>query len=320
MKITVILCTYNRCETLAKTLESLADSRLPVSVQWEVLVVDNNSSDQTRQVVADFCSRYPRRYRYLFEAQQGLSCARNAGIRDSQGEILVFTDDDIIVEPNWLSNLTSALHTGEWAGAAGRIIPVWMATRPAWLPTADPHAMGPFGEFDLETEAGQLSRPPYGANMAFRREAFEKHGDFRVDLGRSGSNLQGREDIEFTKRLMARGERLRYEPDAVVRHLIPESRTHRWYVLRWWYWFGRSEIADSGPPDAKWVISGIPLYLFHRFARWALQSMISIEARRRFSCQRNACYIAGTVVGCYRSPRRRGAGDCDPGTQSERTP
>ena len=319
MKITVILCTYNRCRTLAKTLESLADSRLPVSVQWEVLVVDNNSSDQTRQVVADFCRRYPGRYRYLFEAQQGLSCARNAGIRESQGEILVFTDDDIIVEPNWLWNLTSALHGGEWAGAGGRIIPVWLGPVPSWLQTAD---LGPFGAFDLGTEAGPLSRPPYGANMAFRREAFEKHGDFRVDLGRSGSNLQGREDIEFANRLLAGGERLRYEPDAVVRHLIPESRMDRRYVLRWWYWYGRSEIADSGPLDAKRAIKGVPLYLFHRLVRWMLQSMISIKARSRFSCLCKAFYIAGTAVGCYQWPRlqsARRAGACVPGTHSERT-
>ncbi len=299
MKITIILCTYNRCESLAKTLESLCASRFPVLVEWEVLVVDNNSSDQTREVVADFCRRYPGRFRYLFEAQQGLSYARNAGIRESQGEIVAFTDDDIIVEPDWIWNLTSALHVGEWAGAGGRIIPVWLEPPPRWLPTDDLSALGPFGAFDLGAEAGPLSRPPYGGNMAFRREAFEKHGDFRSDLGRSGSNLQGREDLEFANRLLARGERLRYESDAVVRHMIPESRTRASYVLRWWYWYGRSEIAESGPPNANWVIKGVPLYLLHRLVRWTLQSMISIEARLRFSCLCKVFYIVGIAAGCY---------------------
>src|ERR1019366_3158512 len=109
MKTTVIVCTYNRCQVLAKTLESVAASKVPDSVEWEVLIVDNNSSDQTREVVEDFCRRYPGRFRYLFERRQGLSSARNAGIRESQSEILAFTDDDATVEPDWLWNLTSAL-------------------------------------------------------------------------------------------------------------------------------------------------------------------------------------------------------------------
>ncbi|MGC2247271.1 MAG: glycosyltransferase, partial [Terriglobales bacterium] len=85
MRIALILCTYNRCEFLAKALDSIAASILPESVEWEVFVVDNNSSDQTREVVEGFCHRYPERFRYVIERQQGLSSARNAGIRESQG-------------------------------------------------------------------------------------------------------------------------------------------------------------------------------------------------------------------------------------------
>lgn len=324
VKITVILCTYNRCQILAETLESVGASRLPESVDWEVLVVDNNSTDQTRKVAEDFCRRYPRRFRYLFEGQQGLSFARNAGIRESQSEILAFADDDAIVEPDWLWNLTSALLEGEWTGAGGRIIPEWQGQLPGWLSTADPNTMGPFSAFNLGTEAGPLRRPPFGANMAFRREAFEKYGDFRADLGRSGGNLQGREDVEFGNRLLARGERLRYEPNAVIRHLTPESRMQKRYVLRWWYWYGRSEIVESGPPNAKWMIRGVPLHLFHRLVRWTLQWMISIGAPRRFSCQRNVWYIVGIAVACYRWPGHKNAqgaaATCVHGTDPECTP
>lgn len=320
MKITVILCTYDRCQDLAKALESLAVSRLPESVDWEVLVVDNNSTDQTRKVAEDFCRQYPGRFRYIFERQQGLSCARNAGIRESRGMILAFTDDDAMVEPDWLWNLTSALQDGKWTGAGGRIIPVWPGPLPGWLSTADPNTMGPFGAFDLGTEAGPLKRPPFGGNMAFRREAFAKYGDFRADLGRSGSNLQGREDVEFANRLLAAGEPLRYEPGAVVHHSTPECRMQKSYVLRWWYWYGRSEISESGPPEAKWGIRGVPLYLFRRFVRWALQSMISIEARRRFSCQLRMWYIAGMVVACYQWARSKNlqgaAAHCVQGTHT----
>ena len=116
MKISVILCTYNRCQSLAKTLESIAVSVLPESVEWEVVVVDNNSKDQTREVIEDFCRRNAGRFRYIHESQQGLSHARNAGIREARGEILAFTDDDIIVDNKWLHTLTTPLTSGEWAG------------------------------------------------------------------------------------------------------------------------------------------------------------------------------------------------------------
>jgi glycosyltransferase involved in cell wall biosynthesis len=304
MKITVILCTYNRCQLLAGALESIALSILPASVDWEVLIVDNNSSDQTREVAESFCRRYPRRFRYVLEPQQGLSCARNAGIRESQSEILAFTDDDVMVEADWLWNLTSVLHTREWAGAGGRIIPVWPGPLPGWLSTADPNTMGPFGSFDLGTQPGPLTRPPYGANMAYRREVFKKYGDFRTDLGRSGRNLQGREDVEFANRLITGSESLWYEPGAVVRHRVQQHYMEKQYVLRWWYWYGRTEVADVGPPPGKWLIRGVPLCLFRRFVRWTLQWLISVGAPRRFSCQRTACYIAGTAVACYERSRR----------------
>ena len=133
MTITLILCTYNRCRSLAQALESAAALRLPKPIEWEVLVVDNNSSDQTRHVVEDFRRRYPGRFRYLFEPQQGLSYARNAGVRQAKGDILAFTDDDVTVEPTWLQNLTACLHDGEWAGAGGRTVLAHPFSPPKWL-------------------------------------------------------------------------------------------------------------------------------------------------------------------------------------------
>jgi glucosyl-dolichyl phosphate glucuronosyltransferase len=109
MRITVVLCTYNRSESLAKALDSLAASDLPKNVAWEVLVVDNNSKDETRGVVAQFSQRHPGRFRYFFEPQQGKSFALNSGIRESRADVLAFVDDDVIVERGWLHDLTSVL-------------------------------------------------------------------------------------------------------------------------------------------------------------------------------------------------------------------
>ena len=302
MDITVILCTYNRCGSLKKTLGWIAASRLPETIEWEVLVVDNNSTDETRKVTGEFIQQYPGRFRYVFEGQQGLSCARNRGVRESKGEILVFTDDDVKVEPEWLWSLASPLRAGEWAGTGGQIAPLWSSPPPHWVSTSDTNITGPFAIFNLGAEPTELKRPPYGANMAFRREMFRKYGDFRLDLGRSGSNLQGREEVEFANRLLAGGERLLYEPNAVIYHTIPKLRMRKRYVLKWWYWYGRSEIAEAGPPTSRWSIYGIPLVFFRRMLRWMMQSVVSTEIQR-LSCQIYVFYIVGMAVACYESSR-----------------
>jgi glucosyl-dolichyl phosphate glucuronosyltransferase len=306
MNITVIVCTYNRCNLLAKTLDSIAAQTIPEPLKWEILVVDNNSSDRTRELVESFCVQDPARFRLVSEQEQGLSHARNTGIRNARGTILAFTDDDIYVEPGWLWNLTASLHSGEWAGAGGQIMPVCSGTLPNWLPIDDFRTLGAFAGFDLGAAAGPLTRTPYGGNMAYRRETFDKYGGFRVDLGRTGTNLQSREETEFANRLLAKGEKLRYEPTAVVRHSVPACRMSKSYVLRWYYCNGRSEIVDLGPPtDARWKLMGVPLYLLRRLARWILQWMVSIGARRRFTCRRNVWHLAGTALACYGHSRRQ---------------
>src|SRR5579862_7177185 len=102
MHITVILCTYNRAETLGKALDSVAAQNMPISLTWEVLVVDNNSRDRTREVVQQYAAKFPGRFRYFFEPAQGLSRARNAGIAQATGDVIAFMDDDVTLDCNWL--------------------------------------------------------------------------------------------------------------------------------------------------------------------------------------------------------------------------
>jgi len=304
MNITVIVCTYNRCQTVTKSLDSIAVQNVPASVEWDVLVVDNNSTDQTREVLEKYCIQNPR-FSYVFESKQGLSHARNAGIQKARGEILAFTDDDVTADSDWLWSLTSSLSSGEWSFAGGRIIPVWSGKLPDWISENDLATMGPFTGFDEGLESKALTRPSYGGNTAFRRELFEKYGGFRTDLGRSNNNLQGREDIEIANRLFAAGERLRYEPNAVIRHPVEEYRMTKRYVLRWFYWDSRSEIADKGPHSTRWNIKGVPLSFLRTLVRWAIHWAISTNARRRFFCQLQIWKLMGWAVGCYQESGRR---------------
>jgi glucosyl-dolichyl phosphate glucuronosyltransferase len=243
LKISVVVCTYNRCGSLVKTLQSLAASVLPDTTEWEVLVVDNNSNDRTREAIEGFCRNYAPHFRYLFEGQQGKSHALNTAVRQARGDILAFTDDDVVVEPAWLERLTAALERGPWVG---RVLPEATFSPPQWLALKGFYSMGGvLALFDRGDNPGQLDWAPFGANMAFRKEVFEKYGEFRTDLGPPPSELRG-EDTEFGYRLMDAGERLRYEPSAVAYHTVPASRIRKEYFLDWWFGFGRCSARKWG--------------------------------------------------------------------------
>jgi len=293
---------------LERALSSVAASTPPKSIEWEVLVVDNNSPDRTRDVVEDFCRRYPGRFRYLLERQQGKSYALNAGIPEARGEVLAFMDDDVTVESTWLQNLTAGLRSGEWAGAGGRILPQWPCAPPSWLPEKEWFGMAPLVMFDRGPEAGPLADPPFGTNMAFHRRVFEKYGTFRTDLGPGlNGKVRNNEDTEFGRRLLEAGERLKYEPTAVVHHSVPQDRLRRDYFLTWWFNKGRADVREAGvAADTKWFVSGIPLYLFRRLAVGILRWLVALDPSRRFSYRLAVWLTAGTMVESYRQSREVG--------------
>jgi glycosyltransferase involved in cell wall biosynthesis len=273
MHVTVILCTYNRDQTLGQALSSVAASIMPESVAWDVLIVDNNSTDKTKEVALAFCREHPNRFRYVFEAQPGKSFALNSAVRQARGDILAFTDDDVTVDSMWLQNLTHALENGQWSGAGGRILLEWPKSLPKWLTTDGPYARHGFPGFDQGLQCKRLSGPPFGANMAFRREMFSKHGWFRTDLGPNPQNQLHNEDTEFGRRLIAAAEPLRYEPDAVVQHPVPEDKLKRSNILKWWYNNGRGFTREF---DVQ------PAPIFFRIVWWILLWSVTVDARLRF--------------------------------------
>lgn len=304
MDITVILCTYNRCRTLADALTSIASSSVPAPVQWEVLVVDNNSTDQTREVIEDFRRRYPQRFRYLFEPRPGKSHALNSAIPVARGKILAFVDDDVTVQTTWLNNLTAPLLEDGFVGSGGRILPEQSFSPPAWLSLQDPHLMAPLALFDLGPGAARLAQPPFGTNMAFRREMFEKYGGFRTDLGpRPGSEIRS-EDTEFGSRLLAGGEQLWYQPSAVVYHRVPPNRVQRKYFLTWWFAKGRADVREVNVLALnKLCLFGVPLFLIRRLVVWSLHWMISVRPDKRFQHKATVWTKLGEIAECYRQSR-----------------
>jgi glycosyltransferase involved in cell wall biosynthesis len=308
MDLAVILCTYNRCESLKAALESVALSRMPDSVSWEVLVVDNNSKDQTREIVERVASQYPGRFRYFFEPRPGKSNALNASLHATDAGILAFMDDDVRVEPDWLCMLTRIFKDADYAGAGGRILPGSEFTSPPWLETSTPYALAPLAMFDLGPVAGRLEEPPFGTNMAFRKEVFARYGEFRRDLvPRPGSEIRS-EDPEFGMRVLKGGERLWYEPGAVVYHQIARSRLTPQYFLKWWFDKARADIREHGfPPGTRRFVAGVPLYLIRRLIVWTLRWLLAVRSGPRFSAKLDLWKVVGAIrESCDQS--RSGAG------------
>jgi glycosyltransferase involved in cell wall biosynthesis len=299
MNVTVVICTYNRCESLAEALESVAASKVNPSVEWEVLVVDNNSSDKTREVVNAFCARFPR-FRYVFESLQGLSNARNAGIREARGSVIAFTDDDVVVDSQWLDHLTAPMLNHHWAGVGGRVLPKWTHAVPNWLQLGGEDSLsGTLVMCDHGPVALELAEPPFGASMAFRKTMFEKHGLFRTDLGRRPNSLLSNEDTEFGRRLLGAGERLFYEPAAVLYHPVTEDRLRKECFLAWWFDKGRSGIREFGiEKDAKRSFLGVPLYLIFDLARGTVHWMLTVKPSARFFRKIAVWEVAGQIAEC----------------------
>jgi glycosyltransferase involved in cell wall biosynthesis len=273
MIATILICTYNRASLLGPTLDSIAALACPADLDWEVLVVDNNSSDETRQVVERRQGAYPVDLRYAFEPRQGKSIALNTGHGLARGEVIVYTDDDVRVPAGWLeAAVRPLLADASLAYTGGPVRPMWERQPPAWLEPA-----GNLGGTIAVKDHGDAAfvfedrrKTPLGVNMAVRRTLVGAIGGFRPDLGRKGKSLLGQEQAEFFYRSRAAGARGMYVPAMVLDHFVPASRLTHNYFRRWWYWKGISQARLHRIHDRTELgldlrvvrrLLGVPLYI-----------------------------------------------------------
>jgi len=299
--ISVIVCSYNRSESLKKTLNSLATLRTPFGEAWEMIVVDNNSIDDTAKVVKAFAATSHFIVRYLFEPNQGLSHARNAGIRAAKGEIVAFTDDDVTVDPCWLRELLTVFDQFRCVGVGGRILVSWDHQKPSWLETEGPHAIrsGALVSFDLGDKPRELTCSPFGANMAFRKTVFENYGFFRTDLGRRGNNLMIGEDSEFCDRLLRAGQKLAYAPAALVYHPIPRERLDKAHFQAHYFNYGNYVARLEGFRDNAKLWFGVPRYLFRSLLTYVCKWLFTFDSKGRFRSKLDVCECLGQISGSY---------------------
>jgi GT2 family glycosyltransferase len=297
--VSVILSTYNRAAHLRHALSSLCELDQSKIGAWELIVVDNNSSDDTREVVEEYQRTFPATLRYLFCGSQGKSHAMNAGIAAAQAELLAFTDDDVTFDHQWLNSIQEAMAEPGVMGVGGRIVPIWDRPPPKWYSEDGRYRlMGVIVKYDLGPAGRPVDStcPPLGANMAFRRAAFERHGMIRPDVGRFRRTMLYGEDTEFGRRLLAAGERIVYSPGAVVYHPVEPERLHKGYALRWYYYYGRSLARLDPPPPNSVRYLGVPRFLFRTLATNLLLWTASLMARRRFYYKTLAYLTWGSIL------------------------
>ena len=242
MKYSIVIPTFNRAEDLRGTLDSLAGLR--TASAWEVIVADNNSTDDTREVVAAAARTFTAELRYVFEREQGRSAALNTGIALARGEIIVTTDDDVRVAPEWLDTAGEALESLGCDYVGGRVLPIWGAPRPDWIPDHGGKQWAVIALLDYGPDPIPFftlaHRVPIGVNMAFRREAFARAGLWDNRVGRKKGTLLGQEVREWMMRARTAGLTGYYAPAMVVRHMIQRERLQKKYFRRWYYWNGVS--------------------------------------------------------------------------------
>lgn len=246
--LSVIICTYNRSSLLEDSLISYLETEFFDDPSVELIVVDNNSTDDTEKVVRRFMSRNLC-IRYVKEENQGLSYARNRGIEEAKGEVLAFVDDDVFFDKNWVSAVLEEFKKGEAPCCiGGKVVPHFENDMPGWIRRLPPDLrslvymyLGVPAEGDVENNFDYPDHP-FGVNMACRKSVFSEVGGFTVGLGRIGTNLLSGEETEFFYRVHRIGCGVKYVPRAKILHRVPEARTKpEWFILRQ-YWQGRSMV------------------------------------------------------------------------------
>lgn len=303
---TVAICTYNRSRWLRGTLRFACAQDYPQD-RWELLVVDNRSTDDTPAVVAEF-ERAPKTPRYLLEKSQGLSFARNRALREAKGEVVIFLDDDTEGRPDWLRHLMEPYRqdsAGRVGVVGGEIIPGFPDGLPKWLE-------GQWEPLKYRSDMGPLppNRLPMGANFSVRRTAALGIGAFRTDLGRKGEVLAGSEDHDFIRRVRATGLEVWYVPDAEIVHLIPGNRLTFRYAMRHAFDSSRSRVIEKAAQAGKgggWLASRMLVYSFYTVlcTLAALLCFVLLMPGRGKRLFTRASRAAGYVVEAWRQVGRR---------------
>jgi len=304
--LTVLIASRNGAKTLPGVLESCCVLERPRG-GWKLVVVDNDSSDQTKEVVSAFFSRLP--LVYVCEPTPGKNAALNRGLAEADGDLVVFTDDDTVLHPDWLFRMRAICDANPGFDVfAGRVIPRWQKTPPDWILN-----WVPLGCTFTVSNPGLPEGPigpghVFGPNMAVRKSVFDLGHRFSVRIGPCGKNYAMGSEAEFVHRVVRAGARCWFSPDAIVEHVIDEGHLNKPWVLRRAILFGRGcmrlDFLESPWSYERW--SGLRRELFGRLRHYAWQSFCAAMKRDQEKLFRNRWEFSfwyGQLVEAYKLGR-----------------
>jgi len=257
--VSVIICTRNRAAQLGEVLDSFCQLMVPPGLRWELIVVDNGSTDRTADVVAGYSARLP--VRCLREDRPGISNARNLGVSEARGDYICWTDDDVLLDPRWLAAYVEAFRRHpEAAVFGGRIHPVLAPPTPEWFakakdkwPITTVLAARDFGD-EVTPVTLEGGRTPYGANFAIR--AIEQREQlYNANIGASPTQSRIGEETDVIHRVIRGGGTGWWVPDSEVQHIIQPQRQTLRYIFRYYRITGESfaYLQDRQPDDTYFV-------------------------------------------------------------------
>lgn len=300
--ISVVITTYNRAVLLAAALKSIAASMIEERGAVEVIVVDNNSTDDTRETVATIqLDGFPFALRYVLESHQGLSYARNRGTDESTGTYIVFVDDDQLLDKDYLSYLVPAFQSTGAACVGGRIFYYDKGILPKWL-SPFLQSIGQFDDGEAVKILGPADKKLLGGNMAFLRHELINIGKYDVSLGRKSGSLLAGEEFELQTRLHAAGKRVAYYPGLIQYHYFSPMRLKKKYWRRHHFDHGRTlyrtKLLESGPPAGPTLL-GAPRWLWRNLIMKdiprAIRSFTSLDSEKIFDKQLDIWFNLGQI-------------------------
>jgi glucosyl-dolichyl phosphate glucuronosyltransferase len=270
MDLSIVLPTYNRRESLEKAISALLNQQ--TTLEYELIVVDNNSTDGTAEKVAGYVQKDPR-LRYGLECRQGVAYARNTGISAARADLIAFTDDDVCAAPDWVQRIHQAAEKYPDADfIGGAVLPVWTERQPSWLSSS----MAPLALLDRGNEPFVVSQKNpiclLTACLAVRRRAFDKVGLFDPELQRVKDGIGSIADADFERKLWKNGGQGMYVPDVICYCQIPAERLSKAYHRRWHLGHGKFNAIRGSPElDIGPLLLNVPRWLY----RYAFTAAIS---------------------------------------------
>jgi len=284
---TFIISTYNRSAYLKNFLDYFLAQEIPQEFSFEILMIDNNSKDDTRETIEQYMNKFPLgALKYIFENRQGKCYALNTAIIQAKGDILVFTDDDVILPKDWFKNINKFVTTVDFDAACGRVLVQYEEGIPTWIKDNNDLISGPIVSYDYGTETiphvqnKMLSL--IGANLIVKRQLFNESGLYNTNLG-PGTGTMG-DDTEMCIRWEKMNKKLYYVGNILVWHPALKNRANLKYIADWNLAYGRYEVIKYKwkLPDNTICYAGVPRYLIRCILLDFIKSVLNILNKREF--------------------------------------